>query len=356
LELLNSGEDYVPAMLSAIEDACISVDVELYRVDPGNLWQLFFAALVKAAARGTRVRLLVDSFGSRRMRADDWQAMECAAIITRLTPSLLKSVFTQVSTRRDHRKLLVVDGEIGFIGGMSIDDTFFRPINEPTWRESMVRAQGPVVTMMQRAFNDAWNENGGSRHSDSSDPAKAIGDTRAQLILSTPNKPRGESLFIGAAKGARRNLFITNPFVVPSNDISRALIEAVRRNVDVRLLVPGRYHRFPWIRDAMRGFYSQYLRAGIRLFEYNSSMLHAKTITVDNSWASVGSFNLDPRSFFFNDEAAIAACGERFAIAVAAAFADDCRNALEVTLDQWQLRGIHARWREASVALLRKHL
>jgi cardiolipin synthase len=156
--------------------------------------------------------------------------------------------------------------------------------------------------------------------------------------------------------GARTSVLITNPFVVPSENISVALIKAARKGVDVRLLVPGRYHRFELVRDAMRGFYDRYLRGGVRLFEYESAMLHAKTIAVDEQWASVGSFNLDPRSFVYNDEVAIAACDAEFARAVASAFVADCSYARELTLKNWRERGVLQRCREGAIRLLRPYL
>jgi cardiolipin synthase len=184
----------------------------------------------------------------------------------------------------------------------------------------------------------------------------AKGSARAQLVVSSPSNPRGEALFVEAISGARRTIWITNPFVVPTERISVALVSAAREGVDVRMLVPGRYHRFEWVRDAMRGFYSRYLVAGVRIFEYEAAMLHAKTITVDRQWASVGSFNLDPRSFSCNDEAAVAACDESFSQAVADAFLADCENAREVKVSQWRNRGIAPRCRELAATLLRRHL
>jgi cardiolipin synthase len=357
LDLMSSGEEYIPAMLLCIENAREAIDLELYRVDPGPLWKQFFGSLADAVRRRVRVRLLVDSFGSRRMLDEHWQAVRQAGIIVQMTPSVMRSLLESWPTRRDHRKLLVVDGEIAFSGGMSIDDTFFRPHNEPAWRESMVRVRGPVVSAMQRAFDESWGDDGVVVKSSVPWPstAKANG-CKARLILSTPARPRGESLFLSAISEARSSVSITNPFVVPSVKISEAVVNAARNGVDVRLLVPGRFHRFAWVRDAMRGFYAQFLGAGVRVFEYEAAMLHAKTIAVDERWASVGSFNLDARSFVFNDEVAVAACDSEFARAVATAFAADCEDAREVTLQRWRQRGLRPRFREAGVRLLRNYL
>lgn len=220
----------------------------------------------------------------------------------------------------------------------------------------MVLVRGPLVETMQRAFDEAWREGGGLPSVLTVSTAAVAGRARARTVLSTPAQPRGESLFISAIRGARRSVLITNPFVVPSAKISVALTQAARNGVDVRLLVPGRYHRFAWVRDAMRGFYGEYLRAGVRIFEYEAAMLHAKTIAVDDQWASVGSFNLDPRSFMFNDEIAVAACDAEFAQSVAAAFAADCEKAQEVYLRFWSRRGLLSRSREAAMMLLRKYL
>jgi cardiolipin synthase len=356
LDLFSSGEKYIPAMLKSIEVAQSSVDLELYRVDPGPLWQQFFAHLGGAAARGVRVRLLVDSFGSRRMSVADWGAVEGAGIRVLRTPTVWRTLLTDRSTRRDHRKLMVVDMESAFTGGMSIDDTFFRPEAEPTWRESMVLVRGPIVETMQRAYDEAWREVGGSPAVLTKVSGTVAGQQQARVILSTPAHPCGESLFVSAIRGARRSVLITNPFVVPTAKISTALMGAAQNGLDVRMLVPGRYHRFAWVRDAMRGFYGKYLRAGVRIFEFEAAMLHAKTISVDDEWASVGSFNLDPRSFICNDEIAIAACDVEFAQSVTAAFTQDCANSSEVQLTEWRRRGLPRRFREAAVRLVRRYL
>lgn len=242
LELMSDGEDYVPAMIGAIDSARVTIDLELYRVDPGHLWQMFSKALTDAAARRVRVRLLVDSFGSRRMLEADWQKAARGGIQVRRTPTVLRCLVTTGSTRRDHRKLLVVDREVAFTGGMSIDDVFFRPGNEPTWRESMVRAHGPIVEVMQNAFGSAWGE----AEEDARRTEACSANARAQLLLSALGKPRGEELFLRAIAGAQRFIWITNPFVVPSARISKVLFSAVKRGVDVRLLVPGRFIAFRW--------------------------------------------------------------------------------------------------------------
>jgi cardiolipin synthase A/B len=357
LKLFSSGEEYVPAMLEAIRNARSSVALELYRVDPGPLWQMFQGELKRAAGRRVRVRLLVDSFGSRRMSRDDWRAAVDSGIDLVRTPNVIGSLILRWSTRRDHRKLLVVDSTVAFTGGMSIDDTFFRPIGEPTWRESMVAVQGPVVSEMQRAFDHAWRGGGGRQLAVAeSIPAKDVGKTRARLVLSDSTHETGEALFLSAIRGARRSVWITNPFVVPTEAISEQLKCAVERHVDVRLLVPGPHHRFPLVRDAMRSFYSEYLRAGIRIFEYAAAMLHAKTVVVDDAWSAIGSFNLDPRSFSFNDEIAIAACDVNLARAVAQAFISDCSNASEVSINTWRRRGVAVRFREAMATALRPFL
>lgn len=356
LQLLSSGEEYVPGMLAAIDRARKSVDLELYRVDPGDLWELFRVALSKAAARGVEVRLLADSFGSRRMSAADWRAARVGGVRVRLTDSVLMSLLLERSTGRDHRKLLVVDKTLAFTGGMSIDDTFFRPRGEPTWRESMVIVRGPVAAQMQCAFDMSWSRKSAKTLVNSDDVvSETAGLRNARLVLSSRLLPRGEGLFLAAISGATSSVFITNPFVVPSAEIVHALIAAVDRSVDVRLLVPGQYHRFALVRDAMRGFYDELLRRGVRILEYQAAMLHAKTIVVDETWASVGSFNLDARSFVFNDELAVAACDRVFAQEVSDAFKTDCDAAVEVGRT-WRKRS-DVRWgRESLVRFLRSYL
>jgi cardiolipin synthase len=290
------------------------------------------------------------------MSAADWQALRDVGVDVVRTPTVFQTLLRHHSTRRDHRKLLVVDSASAFTGGMSVDDTFFRPAGEPTWRESMVWIEGPVVREMQRAFDEAWRGYGGRPTESNSSWDEVVIGVNARVVLSTPSCPTGESLFVAALRGARQSVWITNAFVVPSERISTAITEAAQNGIDVRLLVPGRFHRFGWVREAMRGFYDRYVHAGVRIFEYEAAMLHAKTITVDDGWACVGSFNLDPRSFASNDEIAVAACDGEFARRVAEVFARDCANAVEIQLSDWRRRGLMSRLREAAAKPLRDYL
>jgi len=357
LTLLNRGDDYVPAMLEAMEMSRASIALELYRVDPGALWDRFSAALIRAAARGVRVRLYADSFGSRRMREGNWSAVRRAGVEPRLTPTVLRSLLQTGNSRRDHRKLLIVDDVLAFTGGMSVDDTFLNPRNEPTWRETMVAVRGPLVAHARRAFEQSWKGENGDGCSDAvRGVSRAASPSRARLILSSPGIPRGESLFGNAIAAAKKRVWITNPFVVPTETIDLAMRRAALRGVDIRLLVPGTLHRFPWVRDAMRGYYQGYFEAGVRVYEYSSSMLHAKTISIDDEWAAVGSFNLDARSLLFNDELAVAACDVRFAAAVADAFEKDCVNAVEIDKETWATRPLLTKCRERIAARSRRYL
>lgn len=350
LDLLPDGELYVPAMLATIRGARTAIDLQLYRADPGALWDSFKEVLLDAANRGLNVRLLFDAFGSRDVPPRDWQLLRREGIRLRVVRPLLQSALL-LSTRRDHRKLLVVDGLVAYTGGMSIDDTFFRNPRGPTWRETMVRIQGPVVDAMRRTFDDSWF--GRESVSIGRCNRATSGSSRVRLIVSTPRNPQGEALFLAAIEGAGISIYMTNPFVVPTRPIVRALASAVRRGVDVRLLVPGRYHRFGIVRLAMCSFYREFLISGIRIFEYHEAMLHAKTMSVDGQWGSVGSFNLDPRSFFDNDEIAIGSCDVDFATALQDLFFDDCQHSREVLLRRWEARGAAQRRREFSVSLIR---
>jgi cardiolipin synthase len=356
LQLLSSGEAYVPAMLQAIEEAKTQVMLELYRVDPGRLWDRFLYALAGASRRGVDVRLLVDAFGSRRMTAHMWRSAAREGLRVVHTPGIIASLLRKGSTRRDHRKLLVVDGQTAFTGGMSIDDTFFRPAAEQPWRESMVVVRGPLVGAMQASFEAMWQEFGGRPRDLTYTDRPAVGQANARLVLSSPRSPFGEAYFAEAIGAARSSVWITNPFVVPSPRISHALVTAAQNGVDVRLLVPGRHHRFSWVRHAMRGFYSAYLDAGIRIYEYELAMLHAKTVVVDQRWASVGSFNLDSRSFVSNDELAVAACDAQFAQHVTLAFERDCEDAEEVSRLAWRKRSLTLRCREGVASVLKRYL
>lgn len=355
VQLLCDGEHFVPAMLSAIRAARYTINVEFYRAHPGHLWRSFEEVLLDAAGRGVRVKAIFDSFGSRGMKHEDWQPICRAGVDLRLYNT---TPLRSLSTCRDHRKVIVVDGTVGFVGGMSFDDTFFQNPDGPTWHELMARVRGPVVTALQHAFAASWEELTGEQlGGDSYFPhPTAFGDMRARIISSAPEQATATFLYHSALASAGKTVYLVNPFFAPGPMIIRELVSAPQRGVDVRLLLPGAYNRFRMLRLAMTGLYDQLLSSGVRIFEYQRAMLHAKALVVDSSWCTVGSLNLDSRSLRHNMELNLTTCDIDVARQLSSIFIADLDDAREVELAEWRRRGIRTRLRETMVKALRAWL
>jgi cardiolipin synthase A/B len=259
---------------------------------------------------------------------------------------------------RDHRKLLLVDGQTAFVGGAGLTDEFAiagRP-GEP-WRDLMVEIAGPVVADWQRAFDRTWRRSGAELGlppppacpaiADGADGRVALSEARARSMLANGVVRRIDA--------ARERAWIMSAYFVPSRRFRKALRRAARRGVDVRLLVPGPKTDHPWVRHAARRFYGKMLRSGVRIFEYQPRMLHAKMIISDD-WVSIGSSNLDRWSFKWNLEANQEVQNAAFAAVAAAVFAGDCAQAQILSRRSWPQRAWLGRLQERIAGVLERLL
>jgi cardiolipin synthase len=241
---------------------------------------------------------------------------------------------------RTHRKLLIVDGQIGFSGGLGIADVWLGDADSREhWRETVVRVEGPVVTQMQSAFVDNWVKSRGELLTglDYFPQIDKRGDCLAQVVKSSPSEGSSAAklMYIVSIVAAKRSIYISSAYFVPDRDTIRALEAAVRRGVDVRVIVPGEYTDVPIVRQAGRMFYNQLLRRGIRIFEYQPTMMHAKSMVVDGIWTTVGSSNFDDRSFRLNDEANVNVYDEGIAAQLEQMFFEDLARSEEITRRRW---------------------
>ena len=339
---LENGAQAFPAMLAAIHGATSTVHVEEYIFRDGGIGQEFVAALAQRARAGVSVRLLLDAFGSRDFGDENVRTLEQAgAQIVFFHPLRLGSLLKIYL--RTHRKLLIVDGRIGFTGGVCIDDAWDGDATEPErWRDTQVRIEGPVVRQMQAGFARAWLD-----ATDEVLSAQALypqlpaaGPMQAQMMESTPGfygNPARLS-FLVAVASARSTIEITNSYMILDHVALQALERAVRRGVRVRLLLPSRHTDSSAVRYAGRSDYTSLLKAGVEIYEFAPSRLHAKTMVVDGSWASVGSTNLDRRSFNWNYEVNLNVFNKDFASLLENIFERDLARSQRVTLAQWKKR------------------
>jgi cardiolipin synthase A/B len=348
-EILNNGDEIFPAMTRAIREARHTVNLESYIFKNDRAGEIIAAALIDAARRGVEVRVLVDGTGSKfsgpildRMRQAGAKAFKFHPI----RPWSLYKI-----GHRTHRKILVVDGVVSFTGGFCIAEKWLGDARNPKeWRDMMVEARGPVSAQMQAIFSEDWTYTTGEiLAGDKFYPAiPPAGDVAAQAIKVS----RGDSsslaamLYFVAIQSARKSIHIQNAYFVPTRQIRQALMDAARRGVEVRIMVPGRHMDQPLVRMASRRHYGELLQAGVRIFEYNRTMMHNKDAVIDGIFSIIGSINFDARSTRENAEESLAFYDRDFGARMEATFAVDEKYCSEITYEKWQRRGTEQRLAE----------
>ena len=338
--LLPEASRFLPAMLEAISHSNHYVLVELYLMESGKLADQFIEALDKAARRGVSVHVLLDGFGSMGLaRKDRERLIEAGVALRFFNPLGLHSLARNLS--RDHRKILVIDGEIAFTGGFGAVDEFLE-----AWYEIAVRIEGPVVADWEILFRRLWrsrlvraDDKRGPEPLPKQRKAVAFEDGAAGRAM----QGRGyryqairHSLYQQVGSVQQR-LWLCTPYFVPTFTLRRRLTRAARRGVDVRLLLPGSKHDHPSVRYAGQRFYQAMLKAGVRIYEFQPTFIHAKFVLADN-WVSIGSCNFDHWNLHWNLEANQEAMDERLACDVQAMFERNFSASKEVLAEEWAER------------------
>ncbi len=348
VEVFVTGRDAFASMQKAVAGAKEEILLESYIFKDDSTGRSFLDELSVAARRGVEVNVLADALGSFSTRSAFWQEMKQRGIHVRLYHPLFSHLWYQPF--RDHRKILVVDRRIAFTGGMNIGEEYGSSLPTPstkpgnTWRDTHVRAEGPTAWEMAVVFSEGWVRAGGEPinlpHL-AAEKADAPG-TRILVLDSRPNRGQAESASAMAAivGAAKKYVWITNAYFAPGWDAIRVLGQAAQRGVDVRLLLPGKTD-VPIIRHAGHGYYRRLLSKGVRIFEYQPSILHAKTMVADDYVSVVGSTNLDFRSFVFNAECDLCMLGEDVAARLRDAFEIDLNSATEFHRTLWRGRPFH---------------
>lgn len=351
VQVYTHGDDAFAAMREAIQAARDEILLESYILSDDAVGRRFLDLLAAAVRRGIVVRVLADAVGSFGTRRAFWREMARHGIEARLFHPLFSGLWNQVF--RDHRKILVVDRRIAFTGGMNISEDYGsfsrRKRQTGPWRDTHVRVAGSAAWEMAVVFSEGWERTGGDplHIPPLSLPASSEPGVGILVLDSRPFRGHHESASVLAAiaGAARRTLWITNAYFAPGRAAVRELGDAVRRGVDVRLLLPGKTDA-ALVRYAAHGMYAELLEAGVRIFEYQAAVLHAKSLVVDGQLALVGSSNLDFRSFFFNAECNLVIFCPDSSRALEQAFAADLARSEEILLGPWQARPLAERLRD----------
>ena len=346
--LLQNGDNTFGAILDAIAHAKDSINIELYIFSQGQIGNQFAAALSDRARAGIEVRLLVDGFGSKLGALE--QVMRSAGVHVAIYKPLRIYSLGRIG-HRTHRRMVTIDGAIGFTGGFAIDDRWKGDARDPSeWRDTNVLVEGPVVAQLQHLFFEDWvHTTGEVLHGNKEfPPIPPAGNLLVQAIGSSRSdqSSMAKLLYYMAIQSARRRIWIENAYFVPDAQIRQGLVAAVARGVDVKVVVPGKYNDSPNVRLASRFHYGELLDGGVEIYEYLPTMLHTKVMVVDSLWSSIGSINFVNRSMTKNAEANIAIYDRDFAQEVEKTIESDIAVSERFTKEAWKKRGLLARFGE----------
>ena len=348
-DVLTNGDQLIPAMLEAIRGAKRRISFESYIYDVGKVPDMFTTAFEEAARRGVRVNMVVDAVGGSGMDDDHVTRLEAAgAKVARFnTPSWYS--FEELNYRT-HRKILVVDGEIGFTGGAGIADHWLGNARNPEeWRDTQFRMFGPIVRILEAGFYDNFVEAAGEVAPELDDtPREMKTDGGSFVVRSSPTGGANDlkRLYLLAIASARRTLDITTPYFVTDESSRWAFADAVQRGVKVRLLVEGNLTDAMPVKYASREAYELLLGQGIEIYEYQPTMLHTKTFIVDGTMSIFGSANFDNRSLELNDELNVAVTSRNLAARLLADMEQDLRVSKRLNLETWKKRSFLDKTRE----------
>lgn len=372
VQLLTNGDETFLAMLAAIENAekCISLD--MYKIRMDRVGTLFYRALIRAAQRGVRVRFIYDAYGSRKVTYNDFaELIEAGGEVCVFNP-VLWLTFLRVNNR-NHHKILVVDGRFAFLGGLNLAEEYDGD-GQNGWRDTAIMIEGPAAHDAERILNESWLQGGmgfigkdlpvvGIHHLKRPIDSPLVrlldldgescltdqypvaeGTAQVRIVSSDPHSLSSTIVdqYLLAINAARTRIDITCAYFVPPLVLRRALVNAAKRGVRVRLILQG-VTDFSPVRTVSIGYYGRLLKHGVEIYEWDTSVLHAKTMVVDGIWSTIGSANLDGRALFLSYEANAAAIDRHLATALQEQFERDLQQCHRVTLEAWQERPLNQR-------------
>jgi cardiolipin synthase len=359
-QLLRDGVEAYPAMLEAIRGARRYIRLETYMFITDAVGELFGQALAEAAERGVHVKVLYDAMGSWTSRRGFFEALRQRGVDIRPFKPLSLSRGLRHLLRRDHRKILAVDGEVAFIGGVNISAHWAPEGEGGAWRDDVLRVEGPAVYELERrfvatwrmAFQDKFRTWGETRRRRRAAALRRRGEVSLAVLSSRRSIHRA---YLHAISRARRSVLVAAAYFIPDRKLVAVLREAAQRGVEVSLLLNAKSDH-PWLVHATRAFYEKLLTAGVRIFEWERCVLHTKTAVVDGVWGTIGSFNLERRSLLFNHEVNAVFADPRLGRSLEESFRGDCRSCREVDLAEFRRRPLWQKLFERVLYAFRKML
>ena len=345
--LLNNGDAFFPELLRTIRGARRSVTFSCYIWEAGKANDEVMAALLERARAGVEVRVLLDGFGGSRAPKKDMDALRAAGAKVEVFRAARLGALTRFH-KRNHRRAIVIDGVVGFTGGIAVADKWLGDAqDEDHWRDSMVEVTGPLAATLQSAFADLWaGTTGELLLGPAFFPPPDSAPPRGELVtahVGIASSPYYESrplrfFFLQTFLAARKRLWITSPYFVPDEATRKAVASRARAGVDVRLLLPDHHTDAKLIRLASHAYYEELMKAGVRIYEYQPTMMHTKHAVVDGLWSVVGSANMDIRGNALNEENVLGILDPEFGRQIEEAFLRDVAKSKEFNLAEWSRR------------------
>jgi len=342
VDVLLNGDEIFPAMLAAIRGATTTITFANFIYEDGDIAREMAEALAERCRAGVGVNILLDAVGSSRVEKplrEMWRSAGCHfAFFHAVNPFTIRRL-----NHRNHRRILVIDGRVGFTGGTGVGEKWTgNGRREGHWRQTDVRVEGPIVRFLQAAFAENWRDTtaqllGGDAYFP---PPQRRGEVAAQAVKSSGASGAAEAylLFHLAVDSARSSIYITNPYYVPDDSLAKAIARAARRGVDVSVITAGvvgtTLDRL--VRQASHAHFGRALEAGVKIYEYGPAFMHAKTMVVDGQWVSIGSANLDNRSFALNDELNLTFMDRTLAAKMTEIFREDLKHTRQVSYEEWK--------------------
>jgi cardiolipin synthase A/B len=356
-QLLNNGVQIFPALLEAIRGAKQTINFAVYIWEPGEVSEQMFAVLIERARAGVQVRLLLDGMGGLKAPSEGIKALRAAGgQVQPFRPARFGKI-TRFH-KRNHRRAIVIDGTLAFTGGAAVGDKWLGDADsDEHWRDSMTRVTGPAATRIQTAFVSLWAPVAGELLSgEAFFPAPPPAPDTSMRSVGVSSSPSSDDhplrlFFAQTFLSARRTLYIATPYFVPDRNLRRAVAARARAGVDVRLLLPDEHTDAKMIRRTSHRYYQDLLDAGVRIYEYQPTMMHSKLVVVDGLWSVVGSANMDIRSQELNQENVLGILDAGFARQVEESLERDLSRSAQIDPARWARRGLWDRFLERVCAV-----
>ena len=349
VKILKNGDEFMPEFLDTVKNAQYSINFTAYIWEKGSMSDQIIAAFKERAAAGVEIRILLDGFGGNKAPTDKMDELKKLGVrIEKFRPAKFGK-FSRID-KRDHRRAIIIDGQVGFMGGMAVADHWLGNGMDPLhWRDDMFEVHGVMAQSIQSAFVELWAGTTGEILEGSKFYPLVTKDASAQStyvnLVSSPaadTQPVPKFFWLSMAS-AQKNIYLNSPYFVPDVHIRTVLMEKAKAGVDVRVLVPNKYNDAKPIRLASQKYYEELLQAGVKIYEYQPSMIHAKVLVIDGLWSVIGSANMDSRSVQLNEEYIMGIQNPILAKQLAQIFNDDLTHSKQIMLDEWKKRGLFQR-------------